>query len=310
MRRILYKASIHALKDDAHLTDQMLTLPDGRQLGYLTIGKGQPIIYFHGTASSRLEILLLKELISQAKLQIIGVDRPGYGLSTFKPIKNLSDFNSDINFLADYLGVNKFGILGWSGGGVFALAYLALFSERVTRAVIASAPALPFDVATAHNTPFARFIMRLPFLGWLTVKNMRVQVLKANRNVAAFLASREGKRMLRGYSKDDLKFFSNPTWTAMLCKSMAEAFRQGDYGVRAVLQEHQLFMKPWDIPLARIPAGKLFIWHGADDKTCRVDNAYMLAKCVPGAHLEVFSGKGHCVLFDNLGKLKEIFCSA
>ncbi|MEM2081315.1 MAG: alpha/beta hydrolase [Candidatus Bathyarchaeia archaeon] len=292
------------------MTGQTLSLPDGRQLGYLTVGKGSPIIYFHGTASSRLEILLLKELASQAKLQIIGVDRPGYGLSTFKPIKNLSDFNSDINFLTDHLGLSKFGILSWSGGGVFALAYLALFPERATRAVIVSTPALPFDVATAHNTPFARFVMRLPFLGLLAVKSMRAQVLKANLNVAAFLASREGKRMLHGYSKDDLKFFSNVAWATMLCQSMAEAFRQGDYGVRAVLQEHKLFTKPWSIPLSRIPAGKLFIWHGADDKTCRVDNAYRLSQSIPGAHLEVFSGKGHCVLFDNLRKLKEIFCYA
>ncbi|MEM2108137.1 MAG: alpha/beta hydrolase [Candidatus Bathyarchaeia archaeon] len=287
---------------------QTLSLPDGRQLGYLTLGKGLPIIYFHGTASSRLEILLLKELASKAKLQIIGVDRPGYGLSTFKPIKNLSDSNSDINFLADYLGLNKFGILSWSGGGVFALAYLALSPERVTRAVIASAPALPFDAATAHNTPFARFVMRLPFLGLLAVKNMRVQVLKANRDVEAFLASREGKRMLHGYSTADLKFFSNAAWATVLCQSMAEAFRQGDNGVRAVLQEHKLFTKPWSIPLSRIPAGKLFIWHGDEDKTCRIDNAHMLSQSIPGAHLEVFSGKGHCVLFDNLRRIQEIFC--
>lgn len=287
---------------------QTLSLPDGRQLGYLTLGKGLPIIYFHGTASSRLEILLLKELASKAKLQIIGVDRPGYGLSTFKPIKNLSDFNNDINFLADHLGLNKFGILSWSGGGVFALAYLALFPERVTRAVIASAPALPFDAATAHNTPFARFVMQLPFLGLLAVKNMRAQVLKANRDVEAFLASREGKRMLHGYSTADLKFFSNAAWATVLCQSMAEAFRQGDYGVRAVLQEHKIFTKPWSIPLSRIPTGKLFIWHGAEDKTCRINNAYALSQSIPGAHLEVFSGKGHCVLFDNLRRIQEIFC--
>ncbi|MEM3880547.1 MAG: alpha/beta fold hydrolase [Candidatus Bathyarchaeia archaeon] len=292
------------------MTGQMLTLPDGRQLAYLAIGKGQPLIYFHGTASSRLEILLLKELTSQAKLQIIGVDRPGYGLSTFKPIKNLSDFNSDINFFADYLGLKKFGILGWSGGGVFALAYLALFPERVTRAVVASAPALPFDATTAHNTPFARFVTRIPFLGTLAIKNMRAQVLKACHDVEAFLASREGKRMLQGYSTADLKFFSNIAWATVLCQSMAEAFRQGDYGVKAVLQEHKLFMKPWSITLSRIPAGKLFIWHGAEDKTCRIENAYTLSQRIPSAHLEVFSGRGHCVLFDNLGKLEEIFCYA
>jgi len=294
---------------EGQLTEQVISLPDGRKLGYLTLGKGQPIIYFHGAASSRLEILLLKELASKAQLQIIGVDRPGYGLSTFKPRKSLRDFNSDINFLADHLGLKQFGVLGWSGGGVFVLAYLALFPERVTKAVVVGTPALPFDVAAAHNTPFARFVMKFPFLGLLAVKNMRAQVLKANRNVEAFLASREGQRMLHGCSKDDLNFFSNPAWVAVLCQSMAEAFRQGNHGVRTVLQEHQLFMKPWGIPLSEIPAGKLFIWHGADDKTCRVDNAYVIFKSVPSAHLEIFEEKGHCVMFDNLRKLGKFFCS-
>ena len=43
------------------MSNQTLTLPDKRQLGYAVEGEGKPVIYFHGTASSRLEILLLKE---------------------------------------------------------------------------------------------------------------------------------------------------------------------------------------------------------------------------------------------------------
>jgi pimeloyl-ACP methyl ester carboxylesterase len=70
-------------------------------------------MYFHGTSSSRIEVLLLRHLTAQ-NLQLIAPDRPGYGLSTYKPQKNISDFNSDINFLADYLDISKFNVLGWS----------------------------------------------------------------------------------------------------------------------------------------------------------------------------------------------------
>jgi len=291
------------------LVGQVISLPDGRQLGYFIVGKGKPVVYFHGTASSRLEILLLKKLAYAAQLQIIGIDRPGYGLSTFTPRKSLRDFNGDVNFLADHLGIERFGILGWSGGGAFALAYLALFPERVTIAVVVGTPALPFDVATAHNTPFARFAMKLPLLGLLAVKRMSIQVLKANCNIGAFLESGEGKRVLRACSKDDLKFFSNLAWATLMYQSMAEAFRQGRQGIKAVLQEHQLLMKPWNVSFSRIPAGKLFIWHGAADKTCRVDNAYMISRSVLGACLEIFEERGHCIMFDNLEKLGEILRS-
>ncbi|MCW4047751.1 MAG: alpha/beta hydrolase [Candidatus Bathyarchaeota archaeon] len=295
--------------EEAQQREQAFSLPDGRQLAYCTVGEGKPVLYFHGTASSRLETLLLKELAFTAKLQIIGIDRPGYGLSTYAPRRNLSDFACDVNLLTKHLGLESAAVLGWSGGGVFALAYAALFPERVTNAVVVGAPALPFDVSTAHNNPLARYAMKVPYIGMLALRQMRAQVLKANENIDAFLGSKEWEKMLKGCSKEDVKFFSNRTWLSLLYRSMAEAFRQGDKGVKAVLQEHQLFTKTWDIPLSRIPPDKVFVWQGAEDKTCRVENAFRIARDVPGARLEVFEGKGHCVMFDYLEKLGEILRS-
>jgi pimeloyl-ACP methyl ester carboxylesterase len=285
--------------------DQTISLPDGRQLGYLIIGKGKPVFYFHGTASSRLEVLLLKELTRKKKLQIIGIDRPGAGLSAFAPKKSLQDFNADINHVSDHLGIDRFAVLGWSGGGPYALTYLAFFPERVTRAVIVGSPALPFDVSTAHNSSFARFAMKFPALGMLALKRLQAQVLNANKDVEAFLQSKKGKKMLENWSKEDAKFFADKAWATLMYASMAEAFRQGDNGVKAVFQEHQLFMKTWPKEVSKIPSGKVDVWQGTDDKTCRVDNAYRIVKAVPGAHLEMFAGKGHCVMFDNMEKLGE-----
>jgi pimeloyl-ACP methyl ester carboxylesterase len=285
--------------------DQTFSLPDGRQLGYLIIGKGKPIFYFHGTASSRLEVLLLKELTRKKRLRLIGVDRPGAGLSTFAPKKCLSGFNADISHLAGHLGLDSFAVLGWSGGGPYALTYLAFFPERVTRAVVIGSPALPFDVATAHNTSLARFAMKFPALGMLALKRLQAQVLSANKSVEAFLHSKNGKNMLKNCSKEDTKFFADKDWATLMFGSMAEAFRQGDDGVKAVFQEHQLFMKTWPKEVSRIPQGSVDVWQGTDDKTCRVDNAYRIGEVFPGAHLEIFQGKGHCVMFDNLEKLGE-----
>jgi pimeloyl-ACP methyl ester carboxylesterase len=288
--------------------EQVATLPDGRKLGYCIVGKGQPVIYFHGTASSRLEVLLLRDIAESSGLQIVGIDRPGYGLSTYHPRRTLQDFNGDVNYLADYLGFERFGVLGWSGGGAFALAYLAQFHQRVTKAVVASTPALPFDVSRAHNIPFVRFMMKIPYVGFLAMQQLRRRVLKANGDVSAYLKSNQAKSLLRGYSPSDLKFFSNPDWARLMYQSMAEAFRQNN-GVKAVVEEHQLFMKPWGISFARISSSKLVIWHGADDKTCLVSNGYLLSQTVAGSLLEVFPAKGHCVMFDNQEKLAVLLTS-
>jgi pimeloyl-ACP methyl ester carboxylesterase len=283
---------------------QVATLPDGRNLGYCLVGKGSPVIYFHGTASSRLEVLLLKEMAESAGLQIVGVDRPGYGLSSYHKRRRLRDFNADVTFLADNLGFKRFSVLGWSGGGAFALAYLAQNPERVTRAVLADAPALPFDVSMAHDFPFLKYVIKIPFAGNIAIGQLRRTVLKANGDVPSFLASKQAKQILRGYTPSDLQLFSDPAWAGLMYQSMAEAFRQNT-GVKAVVEEHMLFLKPWGFTTENIPEGKLEIWHGKDDKTIALSNAYLLSELVKGSKLEIFSGKGHCAMFsypDKLGK--------
>jgi len=282
---------------------QIITLPDGRSLGYATIGRGNPTVYFHGTASSRLEVYLLKRLATEGNLQLIAMDRPGYGLSTYKPRKNIQDLNNDLNFLADHLGINQFSVLGWSGGGVFALAYMTCFPQRVTSGVIAGTPDLPFDASTAHNNiPFAKYIMKLPFLGSIAMHNMRRQVLKAD-NPEAFLRSSQGRQILHSCSNRDLTFFSNPTWMRLMHQSMTEAFRQNNSG-NVVLEEHKLFLNPWNLPFKRV-SSKLGVWQGTEDKTCPIKNAYNITRKIKGASLEIFPQQGHCVMFDNIERLAE-----
>ena len=284
-------------------TAQKFVLPDGRQLGFSVVGEGKPVLYFHGTASSRLETLLLKDFASEYGFQVIGVDRPGYGLSTFAPRTRLRDFSADLNGLVAHLGLERFALLAWSGGGPFGLTYVALFPERVSKAVIVGSPALPFDVATAHNGSLVRYAMKVSMLAMWGLKRFRAEVLRANRDIDAFLESKSGRKMVASWPEADAKFFANPAWLRLMYGSMAEGFRQENDGVKAVFQEHQLFIKPWAEPLSRIPPGKVCVWQGTEDTTCRVENAHRLVEAISNACLEVFEGEGHCVMFNDLQKL-------
>jgi pimeloyl-ACP methyl ester carboxylesterase len=84
--------------------------------------------------------------------------------------------------------------------------------------------------------------------------------------------------------------------------SMAEGFRQ-ESSVKTIFQEHQLFLKPWNESLGRIPAGKLTLWEGEQDKTCPAGNAQKIAQAAKGTRVELFPDEGHCVLFDQIQKL-------
>jgi len=287
------------------MSSHTLNLSRNRQLGYTIVGEGDPVMYFHGTASSRLEILLLKQFAKHYHFKLISVDRPGYGLSTFAPRRNLHDFAEDLNKLAAHLQIDQFALLSWSGGGPFALTYLTLFPYRVSRAVIASSPALPFNVASAHNNPLAQFVMKSQYAAMWALKSFRKTILKASLNIDAYLKSKKWQKMLASWSEPDLRFFANPTWLKLMYTSTAEAFRQGNDSLKTIFQEHKLFMSPWNEPIKRIPPHKLVIWQGMQDKTVQPVNAYKIAQTVVGAQLELFPTEGHCVIFSETQKLNK-----
>ena len=286
------------------MSSQTFPLHDGRQLGYAVEGEGDPVIYFHSTASSRLEIMLLKQFAHENRFMLIGVDRPGYGLSTFTDRVRLRDFVADINAVADHLGLGSFGVLSWSGGGPFALTYVALNPIRINRAVVVGSPALPFDPSVAHNNnPLAKVAMKAPFLAKWALGMFRKSVLNANRDIEVYLKSRGGKSMVAGWPESDARFFADPAWLRLMYAAMAEGFRQEGNSVNAVYQEHCIFMQPWNEPFEQIPAGKLTLWQGCQDKTCPTVNAQKIAQAVKGARVELFPDEGHCVMFTNTEKL-------
>jgi pimeloyl-ACP methyl ester carboxylesterase len=285
------------------VSNQIFKLPDKRQLGYAVEGVGKPVIYFHGTASSRLEILLLKEFAHKNQFKLIGIDRPGYGLSTFATRIGLHDFAEDVNLLSGHLKLTKFAVLSWSGGGPFALTYIALFPGTVTRAVVVGSPALPFDASKAHNgNILAKVAMKNHFLAMWGLKLFRNSILNANQDVDSYLKSRSGKSMVGEWSKPDRKFFADATWLKRMYAAMAEGFRQ-ESSVKTIFQEHQLFLKPWSENIGRIPAEKLTVWQGVQDKTCPAVNAQKIAQTVKGTRMKLFSGEGHCVLFGQIQNL-------
>jgi pimeloyl-ACP methyl ester carboxylesterase len=94
-----------------------IILSDGRKLGFAEFGEmqGEPVFYFHGFPGSRLEAKLAETMAKDSQVRFIGIDRPGFGLSDFKPKRALVDWPNDVTELADSLGIDQFFILGVSG---------------------------------------------------------------------------------------------------------------------------------------------------------------------------------------------------
>ena len=126
-------------------------LPDGRDLCYTCHGPadGEPVFLFHGEPGSRM-FMPDADAPGRAGVLLITMDRPGYGRSTAQGGRTLLDWPDDVAFLADRLGIDRFSVLGISGGGPHALACAYRIPTRLCEVAIASSPC-PFDFRRATD---------------------------------------------------------------------------------------------------------------------------------------------------------------
>src|SRR5262245_32281658 len=102
---------------------RLLSLDDGRALHAWEGGDadGVPIAFHPGTPSGRLQAVLGAESARQVGVRLVSLNRPGYGRSTDTP-PGLASVGLDTMRVADALGIDRFAVLGASGGGPYALA--------------------------------------------------------------------------------------------------------------------------------------------------------------------------------------------
>jgi len=97
--------------------NQTVQLTDGRTLGYAEYGspQGEPMFYFTGGNSSRLEGEWFDHAAKKKHIRLIVPDRPGFGLSTHQPNRKLLDWPNDVTELANSLSIDYFQYLGYPG---------------------------------------------------------------------------------------------------------------------------------------------------------------------------------------------------
>lgn len=119
-------------------TENHITLTDSRTLCYAEYGDaaGTPIVYFHGMPASRLEALLLDQTAHKLGLKVIAPDRPGFGQSSFQHERRITDTIDDIRQLAEQLQMERFHVLGLSGGCPYALACSRGLPEHIIQTTI------------------------------------------------------------------------------------------------------------------------------------------------------------------------------
>ncbi len=268
-----------------------MTLTDGRQLGFAEYGipTGQPILYFHGLPGSRLEAKHLETFALSNHYRLIGIDRPGMGLSSIDPHRSILSWVDDVEALANYLGIEKFSIIGHSGGAPFIAACAYKIPHRLHgAAIVAGMAPLEHPDATASLSQGQRIINSaikiMPWIATGMVKLISIMLRKPNMV----------KQMMKQMPEVDQVVFRDGAFI----ETTLEAFRNG---VAGASQEVQLTLKPWGFNVEDIQC-PVTIWQGDLDKQAPAGHAKLYAKLIPNAQLTFFKNEGHLSVLINHGE--------
>ncbi|KKY33266.1 putative alpha beta hydrolase [Diaporthe ampelina] len=256
---------------------QSLALPDGRTLCYsiygtteTRTGADQPptAFYFHSFPGSHHEGLATHEAASSHGLRIIAVSRPGYGGSTNDPGRSILSFSQDVLAVADHLHVQRFAVMGISGGGPYVLGCVhSIPASRLAGAVVISGM-YPASLGMGGMMLSNRVLFNLaPWVPWLVSYMFDASMGRIARDTEQPGRFREtlaqGFRSLPDADRETAEADGGKVLD-LLATSIREAFVDGPEGSTC---EARLFGSPWGFDLAELPIrkDKLAIYHGGKD---------------------------------------------
>lgn len=260
------------------VTETDLALPGGRTLHvYDTGGPGRLTVFWHhGTPNLGAPPGPLLPLAESLGVRWVSYDRPGYGGSTHLPDRTVGNAAECVAAVADALGVDRFAVMGHSGGCSPALATAALLPERV-RAVAILAAVAPFEAD-----------------GWFDGM--------AAASVASLRAAAEGRAAKEKYeaaAEFDPEVFTVADFAALNGSwSWLNDVVRPALGAVGLIDDDLSAVKPWGCDLAAITAPVLLL-HGADDRMIPAAHSEWLAKRIPGAELRLTPGDGHISVLDH-----------
>jgi len=279
-----------------------IRLRDGRNIGIASVGKddGFPIIHFHGSGSSRLEVILFAQQASDEGVRLIGLDRPGIGLSDPKSGYRLLDWPDDVVEVANQLGIERFAVEGLSAGGPFALTCAYKIPHRLTACGLISTVSQT-DLVMRAGTRSMRVMW------WIGTHAPHLMLFYA-RLVQRMTGSDEAsiEKYLVRYSAHlgaaDKQLLNDPKIRRSIAQAMGESFRQGAEGnLEIVVTEVQ----PWGFQVDQVKFEKLFLWHGEQDKIIPIATARLLAQMLPHCTATFYPDDGHFSTIAN--HAREIF---
>ena len=274
------------------MTEAIFTLKDDRKLSYAVYGPedGMPVVYFHGTPSSRREILLLKTYnvdfdaaLFQAGIKIIAVDR--HSLTTFDPRRSFQSFADDTMQLLQHFKIKKCPVLCWSGGGPYALAIAHKYPEVIEAVYILCGFTKRFDAEVVQQMGSNKWYFRaanyaphLLQLGLNIVRRQKIENLP-QRSITG-LPYRDHALLQKGIKQ-------------LAGLTLKEATRKG---ARSAVHEAASYYKDFGFSVAEIEQ-PIHYWWGTNDMSVVEAHARHIEQHAQRPIMHYRNNEGHLSLY-------------
>ena len=154
-------------------------------VGYTDQGDGSPVLFVHGSPGGSDQGSLMGAFLVEAGFRVVAPARPGYPGTELDDTNATPDAQAVLELaLMDELGIDRFSIMCWSGGGPSSYRLAATNPDRVQRLVALAAVSQAFTFENALEET----MLTGGFGGWL----MKELARHSPKQVVKMLATEEG----------------------------------------------------------------------------------------------------------------------
>ena len=273
---------------------------DGRKLQVNVTGAsdGSPVFLLHGTPGSRRGPRPRGTVLHRLGVRLISYDRPGYGLSDRAEGRSVADAAHDMAAIAKALRIERFAVVGRSGGGPHALAVAALYPGLVSSVAVLVSLA-PYN---------ARGLDWYAGMNDYNVREYTAADADADMDFHSLrgwaeAARQDPRHMIESLRSDLCEFDHRVVGDVALRRLLLDTYREGlRQGAEGWMDDVIAFRRPWGFELSDIRSRTLF-WHGADDRFSPVEHTFWLHGQITGgarAELHIQPEIGHFGAFEVL----------
>jgi pimeloyl-ACP methyl ester carboxylesterase len=274
---------------------------DDRLTGYYEYGdpNGTPVVALHGTPACGAGFAWADRRARTRGIRLLAPDRPGIGDSDpWDPGRDatVDRYPPRLSAFADALEVQMFTVIGYSGGGPYALAAAHALPDRVPGAAVVSGAGqvgvwASVDDFEATDRRLTQLADRAPGLARavLAVSARFARVApRTSLRFAQIEMSKADRAVMVGF----------PSARAALAV-FTESCRRGAAGV---VDDYAALGRPWGFAVEEI-AVPVRCWHASTDRIVPIRHSEELVRRVPGAQLSRWDDGDHLAIVDNVGEV-------